>query len=253
MKRNFIITIAIIVILILVVFTVKYKNNIKENELEANTNLSKIYDTNGKELTTLTNEKKVKDVIKDTFIMGTVEVKKDEYIYIFGGQHFGEKGYEVKEYTTANIPINSSLTCIDYITLEKHSLDYIEEGDILICTGNLTKYENVNYLNDFEAFSIVVVKNKDLINIEKEAFNNKRFMNVTIGEVYPDELYLIYDVEDDTNSDISYHFIFVQKVNMTDIAEIDGKIEEGKSVQVEYNDIDYYKNQAKLKKMKVIE
>ena len=40
---------------------------------------------------------------------------------------------------------------------------------------------------------------------------------------------------------------------MTDIAEIDGKIEEGKSVQVEYNDIDYYKNEAKLKKLKVIE
>lgn len=253
MKKKIIIIIVIMIILLLTIFTIKYKDNTEENVAGEDTKLSKIYDENGEELTAITDEKKVKDVINNTLIMGTVEVKNDKYIYIFNGQHFGEKGYEVKEYTAANININNGLTCIDYITLEKHSIDYIEEGDVLICTGNLTKYENVNYLNDFKASSIVVAKNKDLINIEKEAFNNKRFINVTIGEVYPDELYLIYDVEDDTNSDTSYHFIFVQKVNMTDIAEIDGKIEEGKSVQVEYNDIDYYKNEAKLKKLKVIE
>lgn len=44
----------------------------------------------------------------------------------------------MEEYTRANIKDNNQ-TCIDYLTLEKYNTSYIQEGDLLICTGDLRK------------------------------------------------------------------------------------------------------------------
>lgn len=80
----------------------------------------------------------ITEVIKDTVIQGIVELNHNGYIYIFNGQHFGEFGLEMKEYTRANIN-NKNQKCLDYFTLKEYDTNYIQEGDILICSGDLSK------------------------------------------------------------------------------------------------------------------
>ena len=46
----------------------------------------------------------------------------------------------MKEYARANIN-DKKQECIDYYTLEKYDTSYIQEGDIIICTGDLIKYK----------------------------------------------------------------------------------------------------------------
>ena len=44
----------------------------------------------------------------------------------------------MEEYTRAIFKDNNQ-TCIDYLTLQKYDTNYIQEGDILICSGDLSK------------------------------------------------------------------------------------------------------------------
>ena len=44
----------------------------------------------------------------------------------------------MKEYTRANIN-NKNQKCLDYFTLKEYDTNYIQEGDILICSGDLRK------------------------------------------------------------------------------------------------------------------
>ena len=44
----------------------------------------------------------------------------------------------MKEYTRANIN-NKNQKCLDYFTLKEYDTNYIQEGDILICSGDLSK------------------------------------------------------------------------------------------------------------------
>lgn len=73
-------------------------------------------------------------------------------------------------------------------------------------------------------------------------------------------LYLKYDIEDNTTSNIVRHFPFGEKVYVTDETEIKGNLQEGKKVKVEYdysdketNNAKYADERLKLKSIEVIE
>ena len=48
-------------------------------------------------------QKEIVETIENTTIQGVVELNHNGYIYIFNGQHFGEYGFEMPEYSRANI------------------------------------------------------------------------------------------------------------------------------------------------------
>ncbi len=181
-------------------------------------------------------------------IQGFVELKRKDFIYIFNGQHFGELGYEIEEYTSANID-NKNQTCIDYLTLEEHDINYIEEGDLLICTGNFTKKEISDF--DTENNAIIVLKAKDYDIMKQKALLNAN-TDITAGWIYKEEgyMYLKYDIKDNTYPDKTYHFPFIQKVYITNDTEIIGDLEKGKNVKVQYDDS---KDILELKKIIIIE
>ncbi len=66
------------------------------------------------------------------------------------------------------ILIIKNQTCIDYLTLEEHDINYIEEGDLLICTGNFTKKEISDF--DTENNAIIVLKAKDYDIMKQKSF-----------------------------------------------------------------------------------
>ena len=113
-------------------------NNKKSNENNEKTDSTVIYDKDGKIIYDISRKNEITDVIKDTVIQGIVELNHNGYIYIFNGQHFGEFGLEMEEYTRA-IFKDKNQTCIDYLTLQKYDTNYIQEGDILICSVDLSK------------------------------------------------------------------------------------------------------------------
>ena len=49
----------------------------------------------------------------------------------------------MEEYTRANID-DKNQKCIDYVTSKEYDTSYIEEGDIVICKGDLTSYSIKN-------------------------------------------------------------------------------------------------------------
>lgn len=170
--------------------------------------------------------------ITNTIIQGLVEVHREGHIYIFNGQHFGELGYELEGYTSAYLE-EANQMCIDYQTGQHYDTSYIEEGDLLICTGDLVKkvYDG-NF--DTKDNPIIVLKSADFRKMQQEALNGntKIISSIKTGWVEDGYMYLEYDVIDKTN-----HFPFAKKVNLTSSTEIIGNLEKGKNVKrVEYKE-----------------
>lgn len=197
----------------------------------------------------VSSTKKIEEIIKNTTIQGVVELNHNGYIYIFNGQHFGEYGFEMKEYTSANID-NKNQECIDYCTLEKYDTSYIQEGDIIICTGELKKYSMEENELDTKDNPIIVLKEKDYNKIKRDTINNVRTGVITVGEYFDmsNELYIKYDI-----LDRKYKLPFVLKFNIEKDTQIIGRLEKGKKIKIQYKDLNASLDELKLKKIKVIE
>ena len=134
-KMLFIILICILLIFVAIVgilFFIK-RPQVKE---ENSNNSSVIYDSEGHVISDLSKKDDITETVENTVIQGIVELHHNGYIYTFNGQHFGEFEFEMDEYTRANIA-DKKQKCINYLTLQEYDTDYIEEGDLLICSGTL--------------------------------------------------------------------------------------------------------------------
>lgn len=257
MKKKLIITLAIIVIILIIIMCIII-NNKKSNENNEKTDSTVIYDKDGKIIYDISRKNEITDVIKDTVIQGIVELNHNGYIYIFNGQHFGEFGFEMEEYTRANIN-NKNQKCLDYFTLKEYDTSYIQEGDILICSGDLSKKGYSMGDNDFDTKdnSIIVLKSNDYNQMKRDALTGKRTYSsiVTIGDEYTESgyVYLKYSLEDDTHSDTSYNFPFAVKAYITENTEIIGNLQKGKIVKVQYENSNIPLDELKIKSIEVIE
>ena len=217
-----------------------------------------LYDRDGNIVYNGTREKEATEVVENTIIQGMVELNHNGYIYIFNGQHFGEFGLEMKEYTRANIN-NKNQKCLDYFTLKEYDTNYIQEGDILICSGDLSKKGYDTGENDFDTKdnSIIVLKSNDYEQMKRDALTGKRAYSsvVTIGDEYIEQgyVYLKYSLEDDTHSDTGYNFPFAIKAYITDDTEIIGNLQREKSVKVQYENSNAPLDELKIKSIEVIE
>lgn len=191
---------------------------------------SVIYDEKGNLIYDTSKSKEIEETIANITVQGVVELNHNGYIYIFNGQHFGEYGLEMKEYTRANIE-DKKQKCIDYYTSEKYDTSYIQEGDVIICTGDLIKYKYTMGNNDFDTKdnSIIVLKSKDYNKIKNETINNIRTGVITVGDYYDTtgELYVKYDIIDK-----EYHLPFALKFNITSDTQVIGNIAKGKEVKI---------------------
>ena len=242
MKKNIIILIC--VILVIVLFGIMLFNEAREiddtrtDETEfANSAIYDEYDTS--------KSKEIEKTIENTTIQGIVELNHNGYIYIFNGQHFGEYGLEMEEYTRANI-IDKKQECIDYYTSEKYDTSYIQEGDIIICTGYTMGY---NYFDTIDN-SIIVLKSKDYNAIKKETINNEQSVIATVEDYFSTtgEIYIKYDVYDK-----EYNLPFALKLNITEDTEIIGNVEKGRKIKVQYKDLNVPLYELELKSIEVIE
>ena len=257
MKKKLIITLAVIVIILIIIMCIVI-NNKKSNENNEKADSTVIYDKDGNIIYDISRENEITDVIKDTVIQGIVELNHNGYIYIFNGQHFGEFGFEMKEYTRANIN-NKKQKCLDYFTLKEYDTNYIQEGDILICSGDLSKKGYSMGENDFDTKdnSIIVLKSNDYTQMKRDALTGKRAYSsvVTIGDEYIEQgyVYLKYSLEDDTHSDTGYNFPFAIKAYITDDTEIIGNLQREKNVKVQYENSNAPLDELKIKSIEVIE
>lgn len=254
-KKKIIISIILIIILsisLLVLFL--YKSKKSNNKIDDST---LIYDKNGQVIADFSEKDEVVKTEENISIQGIVELHHNGYIYIFNGQHFGEFGLEMDEYMTANI-IDENQKCIDYMTLKEYDTSYIQEGDILICSGDLKKKSNGG-MNDFDTKDnpIIVLKSNDYSEMKKNVLNgnSKYSSKVTIEESYVDSgyIYLKYTLEDDTHSDTGYNFPFGVKAYITQDTKIEGDLQEGESVEVQYEDLTEPFDELNLKSIKVLE
>ena len=257
MKKKLIITLTIIVIILIIIMCIVI-NNKKSNENNEKADSTVIYDKDGNIIYDISRENEITDVIKDTVIQGIVELNHNGYIYIFNGQHFGEFGFEMKEYTRANIN-NKKQKCLDYFTLKEYDTNYIQEGDILICSGDLSKKGYGTGDNDFDTKdnSIIVLKSNDYNQMKRDALTGKRAYSsiVTIGDDYVEQgyVYLKYSLEDDTHSDTGYNFPFAVKAYIEDDTKVIGDLEKGKRVKVTYKDENADFDNMKLQSIEVVE
>ncbi len=258
MKKKIIILV-ICTILVIFLFGVVFFNKDKKSDKTENSNkYSVIYDNEGNIIYDMSKKDETTEVIKDTVIQGIVELNHNGYIYIFNGQHFGEFGFEMKEYTRANIN-NKNQKCLDYFTLKEYDTNYIQEGDILICSGDLSKKGYGMGENDFDTKdnSIIVLKSNDYNQMKRDALTGKRtyFSIVTIGDEYVElgYVYLKYSLEDDTYSDTGYNFPFAVKAYITENTEIIGNLQREKIVKVQYEDLNLPLDELKIKSIEVIE
>ena len=209
-----------------------------------------VYDNQNNLIYDSEKENQIVEVINDTTILGIVELNHNGYIYIFNGQHFGEYGFEMEEYTRANID-NKNQICIAYITNQKYNTTYIDENDLIICKGDLAVKGNISYNSDLDTKdnAIIVLKAEDYNNMKKEVLNGKRNTEIIVGDYYntSNEIYLKYSLVDK-----NYQLPFALKLTITDNTEIIGNIETGKKVIVEYENVDTYFDELKLKSIKVI-
>jgi hypothetical protein len=258
MKKKIIILV-ICTILVIFLFGVVFFNKDKKSDKTENSNkYSVIYDNEGNIIYDMSKKDETTEVIKDTVIQGIVELNHNGYIYIFNGQHFGEFGFEMKEYTRANIN-NKNQKCLDYFTLKEYDTNYIQEGDILICSGDLSKKGYGMGENDFDTKdnSIIVLKSNDYNQMKRDALTGKRTYSsiVTIGNEYVElgYVYLKYSLEDDTYSDTGYNFPFAVKAYITENTEIIGNLQREKIVKVQYEDLNLPLDELKIKLIEVIE
>lgn len=164
-KRTIIIVIiAIIIITIALLALFLYKNNKSNSQVDT----TRIYDQNGQLIADFSNINEVTEIKENLSIQGIVEVHHNGYIYIFNGQHFGEYGFEMEEYTRANID-DKNQKCIDYVTSKEYDTRYIKEGDIVICKGDLTSYSIKNDDLDTKDNPIIVLKADDYNKMQHEA------------------------------------------------------------------------------------
>jgi len=257
MKKKLIITLAVIVIILIIIMCIVI-NNKKSNENNEKADSTVIYDKDGNIIYDISRENEITDVIKDTVIQGIVELNHNGYIYIFNGQHFGEFGFEMKEYTRANIN-NKKQKCLDYFTLKEYDTNYIQEGDILICSGDLSKKGYSMGDNDFDTKdnAIIVLKSNDYNQMKKDALIGKRTYSsiVTVGDEYVEQgyVYLKYSLEDDTHSDTGYNFPFAVKAYIEDDTKVIGDLKKGKRVKVTYKDENVDFDNMKLQSIEVVE
>lgn len=257
MKKKLIITLAVIVIILIIIMCIVI-NNKKSNENNEIADSTVIYDKDGNIIYDISRENEITDVIKDTVIQGIVELNHNGYIYIFNGQHFGEFGFEMKEYTRANIN-NKKQKCLDYFTLKEYDTNYIQEGDILICSGDLSKKGYGTGDNDFDTKdnTIIVLKSNVYNQMKKDALIGKRTYSsiVTIGDDYVEQgyVYLKYSLEDDTHSDTGYNFPFAVKAYIEDDTKVIGDLKKGKRVKVTYKDENVDFDNMKLQSIEVVE
>ena len=257
MKKKLIITLAVIVIILIIIMCIVI-NNKKSNENNEKADSTVIYDKDGNIIYDISRENEITDVIKDTVIQGIVELNHKGYIYIFNGQHFGEFGFEIKEYTRANIN-NRKQKCLDYFTLKEYDTNYIQEGDILICSGDLSKKGYSMGDNDFDTKdnAIIVLKSNDYNQMKKDALIGKRTYSsiVTVGDEYVESgyVYLKYSLEDDTHSDTGYNFPFAVKAYIEDDTKVIGDLKKGKRVKVTYKDENVDFDNMKLQSIEVVE
>ena len=255
-KMLFIILICILLIFVAIVgilFFIK-RPQLKE---ENSNNSSVIYDSEGHVINDLSKKDDITETIENTVIQGIVELHSNGYIYTFNGQHFGEFGFEMDEYTRANIA-DKKQKCIDYLTLQEYDTDYIEEGDLLICSGTLYK-KGYSGENDFDTKdnAIIVLKSNDYNNMKLEVLKGNSIYpsTVTIGESYAElgYVYLKYSLEDDTHSDTGYNFPFAIKAYITENTKVIGKLENGKTVKVQYKNLENQLSELELESIEIIE
>lgn len=255
-KMLFIILICILLIFVAIVGILFFIKRPQEKEENSN-NSSVIYDSEGHVISDLSKKDDITETIENTVIQGIVELHHNGYIYTFNGQHFEEFGFEMDEYTRANI-VDKKQKCIDYLTLQEYDTDYIEEGDLLICSGTLYK-KGYSGENDFDTKdnAIIVLKSNDYNNMKLEALKGNSIYpsTVTIGESYAElgYVYLKYSLEDDTHSDTGYNFPFAIKAYITDNTKVTGNLKDGKSVKVQYENLANSPSELTLKSIEVIE
>mgnify|MGYP006065508147 FL=1 len=255
-KMLFIILICILLIFVAIVgilFFIK-RPQVKE---ENSNNSSVIYDSEGHVISDLSKKDDITETVENTVIQGIVELHSNGYIYTFNGQHFGEFGFEMDEYTRANIA-DKKQKCINYLTLQEYDTDYIEEGDLLICSGTLYK-KGYSGENDFDTKdnAIIVLKSNDYNNMKLEVLKGNSIYpsTVTIGESYAElgYVYLKYSLEDDTHSDTGYNFPFAIKAYITENTKVIGKLENGKTVKVQYKNLENQLSELELESIEIIE
>lgn len=245
MKKNIIIVICVILVIILLGIMLFNKVKEKDDTITNETEFahSAIYDTS--------KSKEIEETIENTTIQGVVELNHNGYIYIFNGQHFGEYGFEMEEYTMANI-IDKKQNCIDYYTSEKYDTSYIKEGDLIICTGNLTKYTNEFATADFDTKDnpIIVLKSSNYNTMKKDKIISEHKNVGTIGAYYSSvkEVYIKYEL-----SDREYNFPFALKFYITPDTQIIGNLQKGKKVVLQYKDLNAELAELELKSIEVIE
>ncbi len=255
-KMLFIILICILLIFVAIVGILFFIKRPQEKEENSN-NSSVIYDSEGHVISDLSKKDDITETVENTVIQGIVELHHNGYIYTFNGQHFGEFGFEMDEYTRANIA-DKNQKCIDYLTLQEYDTDYIEEGDLLICSGTLYKKEYSGE-NDFDTKdnAIIVLKSNDYNNMKLEVLKGNSIYpsTVTIEESYAElgYVYLKYSLEDDTHSDTGYNFPFAIKAYITDNTKVTGNLKDGKSVKVQYENLANSPSELTLKSIEVIE
>ena len=258
-KKKIIISIFVLIIIgIIVIIVISQNKNKNENDNDNNIDNdvygTVIYDKNGNVIIDPYNADVTKETIENITIEGIVELHSKGRIYIFNGQHFGEQGIEMEEYTSANI-VDKNQKCIDYMTLKEYDTSYIQEGDILICSGDLNKKAHGG-MNDFDTKDnpIIVLKSNDYSEMKKNVLNgnSKYSSKVTIEESYVDSgyIYLKYTLEDATHSDTGYNFPFGVKAYITQDTKIEGDLQDGESVEVQYEDLTEPFDELNLKSIK---
>lgn len=245
-KKITIITSIILLIIMLGIIFFIYNSN-KKNKAVSLENQSTVYEKNSAIVYDISNPRELIETIEDTTIQGIVELNHNGYIYIFNGQHFGEYGFEMEEYTSSSID-NKNQECIDYFTSEKYDTNYIQEGDILICKGDLKKYSLHNDL-DTKNNPIIVLKAHDYDTMKKETIDGKRKTNITVGDYFDNdgEIYIKYDI-----SDGKYKLPFVLKFKITKDTNVIGELKKGKTVKIEYKDLSVPVNELELKQIEVV-
>lgn len=238
-KKNIVIIVCFILVIALG-FGV-YINRDRKVDNTINEDVNIVYD--------ISKQGELIETIEDTTIQGVVEMNRNGYIYTFNGQHFGEFGFEMEEYTSTNID-NKNQECLDYYTSEKYDTDYIEEGDIIICKGDLKTYYMRQCDLDTKDNPIIVLKADDYNTMKKETINGERDTNITVGEYFDNngEIYIKYEMLDK-----EYKFPFVLKFIITDDIEIKGNLETGKKLKIEYKDMNVSIDKLELKTIDVIE
>lgn len=252
MKKSMIIIILVLIVVIAVFFL--NKNTTEDKQAKSTNNIaneqtvydSNIYDADGNVMSFENERYELPQIPKDKLVQGIVELNRNGKIYIFNGQHFGEFGFEMEEYTSAHIG-NKNQKCIDYVTHLEYNTDYIQEGDILICSRDILKEENNLDINDN---IFIVLKAKDYDKMKIETLNNEMDFIVTVGEYFDNsgELYLKYNISDE-----NYHFPFALKFNLSNDTKILGNLETGITVKVEYKDLNVPLDELEIQSIEIIE